>query len=188
MNGTGAEAWPIWHCPACRRPNDQLRHTCRYCAAHRPCEHVADGRRCGAVPVGMYPNGPKCGEHGPTAVGGTTVGLVEDAVELGDEFTVGQWALGVAEQAFRTPRRLLDSHGRWRPNPDYATAVRAAAQARVTVAHHLGIPLDELGSCAACRAPHHRYGDEGGPLCPGCLAGTEVGRAWAAARRLGLAA
>lgn len=99
------------------------------------------------------------------------------------EFTVGQWALGVVQRYYRTPRQVLDAHGRWRPNPAHLAASRAAVEARATVAHHLGIPLDQLGPCAGCQVPHHRYDDDGRPLCPACQAALERRRAEVEAAR-----
>lgn len=64
----------VWHCPACRRPNDKLRVTCRACHAHRPCEHYSHGRRCGATPVRNYPTGPKCAAHTPPGAPPSTPG------------------------------------------------------------------------------------------------------------------
>lgn len=64
--GPHGAAYPVWHCSNCQRANDGLRHTCRYCHTHRPCDHVTGGHTCGATPTGMYTHGPKCPDHAPT--------------------------------------------------------------------------------------------------------------------------
>ncbi|MET8585723.1 hypothetical protein ABZX39_33370 [Streptomyces collinus] len=35
----------------------------------------------------------------------------------------------------------------------------------------------QIGPCAHCRQPTHRYGHGGNPLCPVCLAEVEAARA-----------
>ena len=56
-------AFVIWRCPPNGHVNDQMRHVCRDCGAHRPCEHWDGARHCGAAPVHMYNDGPRCAEH-----------------------------------------------------------------------------------------------------------------------------
>lgn len=182
------DALGTWPCPPAGHVNDGMRHTCRDCGAHRPCEHWDGTRHCGAVPVHMYPDGPRCEgcrtpitppprRGGQTAAAGG--GL---ALELGEEFTVGEWARAVRQAADRVPRQIEFGDGEWRPNPAHAAAEREVAAALRTVALHLGIPLAEVGPCSSCAAYCHRYGpgesdpraagsaDHGRPLCAGCQA------------------
>jgi hypothetical protein len=58
----------MWYCPPNGHANDTLRATCKWCGAHRPCEHWDGKRRCGDTPTHMYTNGPRCDPHSPAAL------------------------------------------------------------------------------------------------------------------------
>jgi len=64
---TGRSGFPVWRCPPSEHVNDMLRAECKSCGAHRPCEYSDGERRCGATPVHMYTNGPRCDPHAPGA-------------------------------------------------------------------------------------------------------------------------
>lgn len=81
---------------------------------------------------------------------------------------VGRWARHQREAWEATPRQLLDDAGRWRPNPARTDARRDAETALRSVAAVHAIPASQVGPCARCTTPHHRYGPGGNPLCPTC--------------------
>lgn len=83
--------------------------------------------------------------------------------------SVGEWARDVLATHWAVPREVLVG-GRWRYNRERVATGKAAAGARVAVAHHGGFPLADVGACAACGALCHRYGGGGNPLCVTCLA------------------
>lgn len=168
-----ATAWPVWHCPTCRAANDNLRHTCRPCAAHRPCEHADSTARCGATPVHLYPDGPKCDRHGPAQPDTSRLDAGPDPARLGATWTFQQWAGTHVAAWQRTPRDLYDQHGRARPNPARETTRAAVRDALDLLAGHLDVTPDRLGPCLNCPSWTLRYGGGGRPLCPACRPGPE---------------
>ncbi len=90
------------------------------------------------------------------------------------------WARDAADRYDRTTRQVSDGDGRWRYNPELVAAADASFDARRQVAGVLGVPLADLGRCAGCDVPCHRYGDGGRPLCQTCQETLDRARAGSA--------
>ncbi|MEX5634385.1 hypothetical protein [Parafrankia sp. FMc2] len=99
---------------------------------------------------------------GPPATATIDAGPTPEA----DRDPVGLWH---RDAVCRWARRERD---RWqamsRDDPARPAAGQAAHTALRSVAAVYGVRPADIGPCARCTTPHHRYGPGGRPLCPTC--------------------